>query len=194
MTSDRRSNPARIKIWNAKRRARGLCGPRESISSKDGNLVDVPIMQDKVNGDVVFITFVYGPPVEHEQSVVWVMIARLAPDDEMSWQENEHVKERLDRVVYNAAFREKYQHAQVGASSGLLNETSMVLIPKVESLEKVISENQRDFVLGRLIQDNFFIVHEAFHHLKLKKNGGKGELALKMDMNKAYDRIEWNFS
>ncbi|XP_028755351.1 uncharacterized protein LOC114714752 [Neltuma alba] len=60
-------------------------------------------------------------------------------------------------------------------------------------LDSCISEHQRAFVPNRLIQDNSIIVHEAFYYLKNKNFGDKFELALKMDMNKAYDRLEWNF-
>lgn len=37
------------------------------------------------------------------------------------------------------------------------------------------------------------IAHEVFHHLKLKKSGYDFEMGLKIDMNKAYDRKEWDF-
>ncbi|KAK4254083.1 hypothetical protein QN277_009512 [Acacia crassicarpa] len=60
-------------------------------------------------------------------------------------------------------------------------------------MDKIISPNQRAFVAGRMIQDNIILVHEAFHYLKHKKKGSKWEFALKIDMNKAYDRIEWDF-
>lgn len=38
-----------------------------------------------------------------------------------------------------------------------------------------------------------FIAQDVYHHLKNKRSGGKYEVALKMDMKKAYDRVEWDF-
>ncbi|XP_062014406.1 uncharacterized protein LOC133730919 [Rosa rugosa] len=57
----------------------------------------------------------------------------------------------------------------------------------------LISENQSAFVTGRQIQDNILVAHEMFHHLKLLKGAQGGEFALKLDMNKAYDRVDWDF-
>lgn len=58
-------------------------------------------------------------------------------------------------------------------------------------LPRMISEHQSTFVPGRLIQDNSIMAHEIFHALNVKK-GRKGNMALKIDMSKAYDRMEWN--
>ena len=46
---------------------------------------------------------------------------------------------------------------------------------------------------GRLITDNILIAFEIMHYLKRKRRGNKGEVTIKIDMNKAYDRIEWYF-
>lgn len=56
-------------------------------------------------------------------------------------------------------------------------------------LLEVIDEEQSAFVKGKLIRDNALIVMECFHQMK-KKKGKRGVMALKLDMSKAYDRLE----
>ncbi|KAL6227497.1 hypothetical protein ACLB2K_001454 [Fragaria x ananassa] len=65
--------------------------------------------------------------------------------------------------------------------------------PGPDGFPGIISVNQNAFVPGRLIQDNILLAHETYHYLKLKREGGKHELALKLDMVKAYDHVEWDF-
>ena len=60
-------------------------------------------------------------------------------------------------------------------------------------LGNIISENQSAFVPGHLISDNALVAFELMHALRAKLNGSKGWLALKLDMSKAYDRVELSF-
>ncbi|KAL4379926.1 hypothetical protein GQ457_02G020200 [Hibiscus cannabinus] len=55
-------------------------------------------------------------------------------------------------------------------------------------LPKIIPDYQSAFVNGRLIQDNIILAHEAFHAMKKKRKGAEGIMALKIDLEKAYDK------
>ncbi|KAG6526875.1 hypothetical protein ZIOFF_008962 [Zingiber officinale] len=56
-------------------------------------------------------------------------------------------------------------------------------------LGKVISPAQSGFVPGRLISDNVLMAQELDHKLNYHIRGGN--LILKLDMAKAYDRVQW---
>jgi hypothetical protein len=60
-------------------------------------------------------------------------------------------------------------------------------------LPEVISPQQSAFLPGRLITDNTLLAFETFHHLKHNRNKKKGFVSIKLDMDKAYDRLEWTF-
>lgn len=58
-------------------------------------------------------------------------------------------------------------------------------------LPKFISENQAGFVKGRLITENVSLAQELIHGIK--HHDGSGNLIIKLDMSKAYDRLSWSF-
>ncbi|KAL5565008.1 hypothetical protein UlMin_028172 [Ulmus minor] len=65
--------------------------------------------------------------------------------------------------------------------------------PGADVMDSIISKEQSAFIPGRLISDNAIIGFECLHALKRRRSKKKGFLALKLDMAKAYDRVEWSF-
>jgi hypothetical protein len=105
----------------------------------------------------------------------------------------------------------------------LINNTLLVLIPKVDKpeviaqfcpivlcnvvykiitkvivnkikpfLDGIISPYQSSFILGRTIHHNIIVAQEMVHSMA-KMKGKKMFMSIKIDLEKAYDRLNWNF-
>lgn len=60
-------------------------------------------------------------------------------------------------------------------------------------LPHIISPLQSAFVPGRLISDNTLVATEIAHFMHRIRRQNDGFFSLKLDISKAYDRLEWGF-
>ncbi|XP_023928894.1 uncharacterized protein LOC112040231 [Quercus suber] len=88
--------------------------------------------------------------------------------------------QRFWHEVQEAVCHEVALAFQSGAVPNYLNETLLALIPK------------STFVMGRRGMDTIVIAQELIYSMDNKK-GKMGFMAIKVDLEKAYDRLEWNF-
>ena len=69
-----------------------------------------------------------------------------------------------------------------------------VLVNRMKDvLCRLISPSQANFVPGCCITNNIFLASEVLHCLKRRTRGRIGDVALKLDISKAYDRVDWGF-
>ncbi|GKC87726.1 putative RNA-directed DNA polymerase, eukaryota, reverse transcriptase zinc-binding domain protein [Tanacetum coccineum] len=73
-----------------------------------------------------------------------------------------------------------------------INHTFIALIHNVSTLlREVVSDNQSDFIPRRRISDNILITQELMHNYH--QNRGPPRCAFKVDIQKAYDTVDWCF-
>lgn len=71
---------------------------------------------------------------------------------------------------------------------------SKVLANRLKKLlPSIITKHQSAFTKDRLILDKILVAFETLHNIQNYKSSTHGYMALKLDMSKAYDRVEWYF-
>ena len=60
-------------------------------------------------------------------------------------------------------------------------------------LPHIITEHQSAFTKNGLITNNILLAFESLHSMQIHNSTKGGYMALKLDMSKAYDRMEWPF-
>ena len=82
----------------------------------------------------------------------------------------------------------------ISLSNVIYKIVSKVIVNRLKPLlDSIISETQSAFIADRFITNNILIAFESLHHMKNNCTSKQGFMALKLDMSKAYDRVEWSF-
>ena len=87
-----------------------------------------------------------------------------------------------------------HQYHPISLCNVLYKIYSKVLANRLKKLmPHIITEHQSAFTKDRLISDNMHIAFETLHSLQNYKSTSHGLMAIKLDMSKAYDWVDWNF-
>ena len=71
---------------------------------------------------------------------------------------------------------------------------SKVLVNRLKPImDSIITPFQNAFIKGRNITDNILLAHEIIDVVRKKRRKRDSYGVLKIDMSKAYDRVNWNF-
>ena len=60
-------------------------------------------------------------------------------------------------------------------------------------MPNLISKHQSAFLSDKLISDNILVAFKTLHYMRNHNKGKSGFMALKLDVSKAYDRVEWEY-
>ncbi|GKV12610.1 hypothetical protein SLEP1_g23732 [Rubroshorea leprosula] len=86
-----------------------------------------------------------------------------------------------------------YQFRPIGLCNTVLKIISKILVNRIKPwMDKIISPWQACFIPGRQGTDNVLILQEFVYFFR-KKTGNYGDMICKLDLEKAYDRLEWSF-
>lgn len=68
-----------------------------------------------------------------------------------------------------------------------------VMVSRLKEVsKKLVGPNQRSFVPGRQIVDNIIVFQEVLNSMRTRK-AKVGWMIMKIDLEKAYDKLDWNF-
>ena len=81
------------------------------------------------------------------------------------------------------------QFRPIGLCNVIFKVVTKVIVGRLKLLmPNLISEVQSSFVPGRQITDNIIVAQEIIHSMR-KMKGRRGFMAIKVDFEKAYDRL-----
>ncbi|GJU81687.1 RNA-directed DNA polymerase, eukaryota, reverse transcriptase zinc-binding domain protein [Tanacetum coccineum] len=85
-----------------------------------------------------------------------------------------------------------FDYRPIACCNVIYKTISKIITDRIKTaLNKIVNPNQSAFILGRQITDNILLTQELLNGYD-RKNGAK-RVAMKVDIQKAYDTVNWSF-
>ena len=128
----------------------------------------------------------------------WETISDHVCDEIRDWFRNREIPESLGHALICLIPKqdppETVKHLRpISLCNTLYKLVTKILVNRLKPwIPEWISPNQNSFIKGRGPKVNLVVASEILHSMH-KKKGKTGWFALKVDLEKAYDRMEWSF-
>ncbi|CAA7025018.1 unnamed protein product [Microthlaspi erraticum] len=137
----------------------------------------------------------FQPIFYHESwDVVGDSVSRFVLDFFRTWSFPAGTNDAIVVLIAKVLKPEKITHFRpISLCNVLFKTITKTMVMRLKRvMPNLIGPAQASFIPGRLSTNNIVLVQEAVHSMRRKK-GRKGWMLLKLDLEKAYDRIRWDF-
>jgi hypothetical protein len=176
---------------------------RHSISDDDNNSLTTPFTKDEFRVAMFSMHPDKCPGPNGYSPGIYQHFWNICSDDIFkeccNWLDTGHFLPDLNMTNIALIPKGNIQHSMkdwrlIALCNVLYKLISSVLANRLKLvLPQCISDNQSAFIPGRLILDNAMVAIEVLHAMKLRTRGNNGSVALKLDISKAYDRMDWAY-
>ena len=128
----------------------------------------------------------------------WSLIGENVSQSILTFLNSSSLPEHLNHTFITLIPKKKnLEHASEFKPISLCNVLYKIFLKVLANrlkriLSKIITEYQSAFTESRLIFDNILVAFESLHSMQ-KHTGKDAFMAIKLDMSKAYDRVEWPY-